>query len=82
MRLKVKIVILSNRCNFDLSLLFCLEQPDTSKDQNEITGLPSACDQSTQTEDVLNLTETQSKKDTFEEQGTTLPCHLQNETEV
>ena len=40
---------------------------------DEITGLPSACDQMTQTEDVLDLTKELSKEGVFEEQGTTLP---------
>ena len=48
----------------------------------EITGLPSACHQSTQTEDVLDLTKEPAKEHVSEEQGSTLPCHSQNETEV
>ena len=39
---------------------------------DEITGLPTACDLSTQTEDVLDLTKKPSKEDVFEEQGKTL----------
>ena len=60
------------------------EQTDTSIDNNdEITKLPSsACDQSTQTEDLFNFTQETSKGDFFEEQGTPLPSHSQNETEV
>ena len=49
---------------------------------DEIIGLPSACDQSTQTEDVLDLTKEPSKENVFEKQGTTLPNHSKNETEV
>ena len=59
------------------------DQTDTSMDNtDEITGLPSACDQSTQTEDVLDLTKEQSKEDISKDQGSTLPSHSQNETEV
>ena len=83
MRLKVKnhsstIAILN------LIWLFILEtsipeHTDASMDNtDEITGLPSALDQSTQAEDVLDLT----KEDVTEEQGTTLPSQSQNETEV
>ena len=40
------------------------EQTGTSMDNtDEITGLPSACDESTQTEDVLDLTKEWSKDD-------------------
>ena len=49
---------------------------------DEVTGLPSSCDQSTQTEDVLDLTKEPSKEEVFEEQGTTLASHSPNETEV
>ena len=49
---------------------------------DEIVGFPSACDQSTQTEDVLDLTKEPSKENVFEKQGTTLPNHSKNETEV
>ena len=49
---------------------------------DEITGLPSACDQSTQTEDVVDLTKELAKEDISEEQGSSLPRHSQNETEV
>ena len=49
---------------------------------DEITGLPSSCDQSTQTEDVVDLTKERSKEDISEEQGSTLPSQSQNETEV
>ena len=59
------------------------EQTDTSKtNTDDITGLPSACDQSTQTEDVLDLTKTPSKEELLEEQGKTLQSHSQNETDV
>ena len=59
------------------------EQTDTLMDDtNEITGLPSACNQSTQTEDVLDLTKEPAKEDVSGEQGSTLPSHSQNETEV
>ena len=54
----------------------------TMANNDEVTGLPSACDQSTQTEDVLDLTKEPAKEDVSEEQGSTLPCHSQNETEV
>ena len=49
---------------------------------DDITGLPSACDQSTQTEDVLDLTKEPAKKDITEEQGSILQSNSQNETEV
>ena len=59
------------------------DQNGTSKDNtDEITGLPSACDQSTQTEDVLDLTKEQCKEDISEKQGSTLPSNSHNETEV
>ena len=59
------------------------EQTDTSKDNtDDITGLPTACDLSTQTEDVLDLTKTPSKEDVLEEQGKSLQSHSQNETDV
>lgn len=38
---------------------------------DEITEVPSACNQSTQTEDVLELTKDPSGEDIFEEHGTT-----------
>ena len=45
---------------------------DTSMDNtDEITEVPSACNQSTQTEDVLELTKDPSGEDIFEEHGTT-----------
>ena len=49
---------------------------------NEMTGLPSPCYQSTQPEDVLDLTKEPFMEDVFEKEGTTLPSHSQNETEV
>lgn len=49
---------------------------------NEVSGLPLACDQSTQTDDILDLIMEQSKKYVFEEQGTTLANHSQSETDV
>ena len=53
------------------------EQIDTSiGNSNEVTELQSACDQSTQTEDVLDLTKKPSKEDVFEEQGKTLQNHI------
>ena len=59
------------------------EQTGTSKDSaDEITGLPSASNQSTQTEDVLDLPKEPAKEDVSKEQGSTLSCHSQNETEV
>ena len=59
------------------------EQTGTSMgNTSEVTELPTACDQSTQTEDVLDLTKTPSKEDVLEEQGKTLQSHSQNETEV
>ena len=62
-------------------MLFILEssnvqQTDASKDNT------SACNQSTQKEDVLDLTKEPSKENVFEKQGTTLPNHSKNETEV
>ena len=58
------------------------EQRDASKDNiDDIMELPSACNQLTQTEDILDFTKEVSKEDVFEEQGTTLPKHSQNETE-
>ena len=59
------------------------EQTGTSKDSaDEITGLPSASNQSTQTEDVLDLPKEPAKEDDFKDQATTLPRQSQNETEV
>ena len=59
------------------------EQNHCSQDNNdEVTGLPSACDQMTQTEDVLDLTKEQCKEDISEKQGSTLPSNSHNETEV
>ena len=59
------------------------EQTDSSKDNNdEVTGLPSACNQSTQTEDVVDLTKEPSKEDVYGEQETTLASNSQNETDV
>ena len=49
---------------------------------DEITGLPTACDLSTQTEDVLDLTKTPSKEDVLGEQGKSLQSHSQNETDM
>ena len=54
----------------------------TMANNDEVTGLPSACDQSTQTEDVVDLTKDQSKEEIFEELGSSMPSHSQNETEV
>ena len=75
--------------NLDLNFRYFIletsnsEQTGTSKDNaDEITGLPSACHQSTQIEDVLDLTKEQVKEDVSEEQGSTLPSHSLNETEV
>ena len=60
-----------------------MEQIGTSmNNSDEVTGTHLACDQSTQTDDVVDLTKEQSKEDVFEEQGSTLPSHSQNETEV
>ena len=59
------------------------EQTGTSMDNtDEITELPSACDQSPKTEDVLDLTKEPAKEDVSEEQGSTFPSHSQIETEV
>jgi len=89
MRLKVEIIF-NDHCKFNLSSYLLLfiecsnpEQSDISMDNNdEIARNPSlACTQSTQT-DIRDLTEKPSKNDVFEEQGTTLPSHSQNETEV
>ena len=91
MKLKVKesIFSFSNHCNLDLNSCYFIletsnsEQTETSMDNTvEITGLPSACHQSTQIEDVLDLTKEPAKEDVSEEQGSTLPSHSQNETEV
>ena len=49
---------------------------------HEIVGCTSACDQSTQTEDVVDLTEEPAKEDILEEQGSILQSNSQNETEV
>ena len=49
---------------------------------HDITGSPSANDQSTQTEDVVDLTKEQSKENVSEEQGSILQSNSQNETEV
>ena len=54
----------------------------TMANNDEVTGLPSACDQSTETEDVVDLTKDQSKEDISDELGTSMPSHSQNETEV
>ena len=59
------------------------DQNGTSKDNtDEITGLPSACDQSTLTEDILDLNKEKFKEDVCEKQGSTLPSNSHNETEV
>ena len=58
-------------------MLFILEssnvqQTDASKDNtDDISELSSACNQSTQTEDVLDLTKEPAKEDVSEEQGST-----------
>ena len=49
---------------------------------DEITGLPSACHQSTQTEDALDVNKKTLEDGIFEEQGRTLSTKSQNETEV
>ena len=69
--------IIANQFEF---LLFSPECCDTSMDnKDEVTGLPSAFDQSTQTEDVLDLTKEQSN----EGLGTSLQKdQSQNETDV
>ena len=60
-------------------MIFILEtstskQTSTSIDNtDEITGLSSACDQSTQTEDVVDLTKEPSKEENPKEQGSILP---------
>ena len=59
------------------------EQTGTSNDNaDEIAGLHSASNQSTQTEDVLDLPKEPAKEDVLKDQGTTLPRQSQNETEV
>ena len=69
-------------------MLFILEssnvqQTDASKDNtDDILDLPSACNKSTQSEDVLDLTKEPAKENVVEKQGTTLPNHSKNETEV
>ena len=45
---------------------------------DDVTGLPSACDQSTQTEDVVDLTKEPAKEDISMEQGSTLLNNSQN----
>ena len=49
---------------------------------DDITGLPSACDQPTQTEDDVDLKKEPAKEDVFKEQGSILQSNSQNETEV
>ena len=50
------------------------EQTDASMDNtHEIIGLPTACGQLTQTEDIVDLTKEPAKEEVFKEQGTTLP---------
>ena len=59
------------------------EQTGTSNDNaDEIAGLHSASNQSTQTEDVLDLPKEPAKEDVLKDQATTLPRQSQNETEV
>ena len=59
------------------------EQTDTSMTNNEeVTGLSSACDHSTQTENVLDMTKEHFEDDVFKEQEITFPCQYQNQTEV
>ena len=48
----------------------------------EVTGLSSACDHSTQTENVLDMTKEHFEDDVFKEQEITFPCQYQNQTEV
>ena len=60
-----------------------LEKTDTLRDNsNEIIIIPSACDKSTQTENVLDSTKEQAEDEVFEEQGGTLPRQSQSEIQV
>ena len=59
------------------------EQTDTTMDNtDDVTGLPSACDQSTQTDDVVDLTKEPAKENVSEEQGSILQSNSLNQTEV
>ena len=49
---------------------------------DDITGLPSACDQPTQTEDDVDFEKEPAKENVFKEQGSILQSNSQNETEV
>ena len=59
------------------------EQTDTSMtNTDDISELPSACDQSTQKNYVLDLTKKPSKEEVFEEERKTLQSHSQKETDA
>ena len=60
-----------------------VDQTDISMANNDvITKLPSACHQSTQTEDIEYLTKESPDEDIFEGQGTNLPSQFQSVTDV